>query len=205
MMFRTAFLDLLFNTLLVFVVLFALAFVHMNPQASQRAVQAKAEFMLEMTWPDGSLDDVDLWLLLPDGQKVGFTRKDTGIATLDRDDRGAYGDTYWEGTERRLIRSNREIIAVRGIQPGPYVVNVHYYGQFGEEHIGFANEWRRPDLPVKVRLTKINPTIRDIGAREITLFGVGQQSTAFSFRVDADGNVPALRMDEDLPFVEVTK
>jgi hypothetical protein len=205
MIFRTAFLDLLFNTLMVFVVLFALAFVHMRPPEQQRAVQAKAEFMLEMTWPDGSLDDVDLWLLLPDGQKVGFMRKDTGIATLDRDDRGAYGDTYWEGTERKLIRSNREVIAVRGIQPGAYVVNVHYYGRFNEAHIGFADEWRRPDVPVKVRLTKINPTISDLGVREVTLFGVGQQSTVFSFRVDNDGNVPSLGMDDDVPFVEVTK
>ncbi len=91
---RTAFLDLLLNALLLFVCLFALAFMQMRPVQDGRSIEAKAELMLEMTWPDGSLDDVDLWVLLPDGQKVGFNRKDPGVATLDRDDRGAYGDTF---------------------------------------------------------------------------------------------------------------
>ena len=57
---RTAFLDLLFNALLLFVCLFALAFMQMRPVQEGQSIEAKAELMLEMTWPDGSLDDVDL-------------------------------------------------------------------------------------------------------------------------------------------------
>jgi hypothetical protein len=202
---RTAFLDLLFNTLLLFVLLFALAFLHMRPVTHGKSIEAKAEFMLEMTWPDGSLHDIDLWLLLPDGQKVGFNRKDTGVATLDRDDRGAYGDTYWDGDRRRLIRQNREVVAVRAIRPGRYVVNVHFYGHFTEEFVGFRDEWGRPEVPVKVKLLKINPRIVDVGANEVTLFAVGQQATAFDFHVDAEGSVPSFGTDADLPFVEATK
>jgi hypothetical protein len=202
---RTAFLDLLFNTLLVFVVLFSLAFTQMRPPAHDQAIEPKAELVLEMTWPDGSLDDVDMWLLLPDGRKVGFNRKDVGVATLDRDDRGAYGDIYWDGQERKLIRSNREVIAVRGILPGRYVVNAHYYGRFTQEYTGFQDEWARPDVPVKVKLTKINPRVQEVGVHEATLFAVGQQVTVFAFEVQGADEMPTLDRQADLPFVEATK
>ena len=204
-MFRTAFLDLLLNTALAFACLFVLAFVHMRPPTqTAKAVEPKAEFVLEMTWPDGSLDDIDLWLMLPDGQKVGFNRKDIGLATLDRDDRGGYGDAYLAGSERRLIRTNREVIAVRGIAPGRYIVNAHYYAKFTEDVIGFADEWKLPSLPVKVKLTQLNPRIVEVGANEVTLSTVGEQATVFAFDVD-DKGAPRLHTDADLPFVEVRK
>jgi hypothetical protein len=202
---RTAFLDLLFNALLLFVCLFALAFMQMRPVQDGQSIEAKAELMLEMTWPDGSLDDVDMWVLLPDGQKVGFNRKDPGVATLDRDDRGAYGDTFWDGTERKLIRVNREVVAVRANLPGRYVVNAHYYAHFSEGFAGFKDEWARSHIPVKAKLIKLNPRITEIGAAEDTLFAVGQQATLFDFQVDAAGNVSAFNADADLPFVEVSK
>jgi hypothetical protein len=204
-MFRTAFLDLLLNTALLFVCLFAMAFVHMRqPTDGGKAVDAKAEYIVEMTWPEGSIDDIDLWLLLPDGRRVGFTGKDAGLATLDRDDRGAFGDVFYDGEERKLIRSNREVMAVRGLAPGRYVVNVHYYGDFTEDMLGFPDEWRRPDIPVKVKLTRLNPRVAEIGTNEVTLFAAGQQATAFAFEVDAEG-APTLHKDADLPFVEMRK
>jgi hypothetical protein len=46
---RTAFLDLLFNALLLFVCLFALAFMQMRPVQEGQSIEAKAELMLEMT------------------------------------------------------------------------------------------------------------------------------------------------------------
>ena len=204
-MFRTAFLDLLLNTAMLFACLFALSFMQMRPVTEGgKAVDAKAEYVIEMTWPDGSLDDIDLWLLLPDGRRVGFNGKDAGLATLDRDDRGAFGDIYFDGPQRKLIRINREVIAVRGLAPGRYVVNAHYYGNFTPEMIGFADEWQRPDIPVKVKLTRLNPRVTDLGSREFTLFAPGQQATAFTFYVDDEGGA-TLRTDEDLPFVELRK
>jgi hypothetical protein len=201
---RTAFLDLLFNTLLVFVVLFVMAFLHMRPPTQDKAVEPKAELVLEMNWPEGSLDDLDLWLLTPSGEKIGFNRQDGSIATLDRDDRGAYGDTYFVGTERKLNRTNREVMAVRSIVPGRYVVNVHYYSDFTAESVGFEEPHSGP-ITARVKLIDVNPRMRDVGANDVTLFAVGQQVTAFAFEVDADGAVTALDKAADLPFVEVRK
>lgn len=204
-MFRTAFLDLLLNTALAFVCMFSLAFTQMRPPSqADKSVDAKAEFMLEMSWPDGSLDDVDLWLVLPDGQRVGFNKKDVGLATLDRDDRGGYGDFYFDGTERKLIRSNREVIAVRGIAPGRYVVNAHYYARFTPEALGFSDEWQQPHLPVKVKLTQLNPRVAEVAAHEATLWAVGEQTTVLAFDVDAQGRATAYT-DAQLHFVEARK
>ena len=202
---KTAFIDVLFSMLIAMFCLFVVAFASINPRSQDKSIEQKAELVLEMTWPDGSLDDVDLWVLLPDGQKVGFNRKDPGVATLDRDDRGAYGDTFWDGTERKIIRVNREVVAIRANMPGRYVVNAHYYAHFSEEFSGFKDEWARSHIPVKAKLTKLNPRITEIGAAEETLFAVGQQATLFDFQVDAAGTVSAFNADADLPFVEVTK
>jgi len=201
---RTAFLDLLVNVLLAFVVLYVMAMLQMRPPTQEQAVEPKAEYIVEMTWPDGSLDDIDLWMMLPDGRRVGFNGKDAGLATLDRDDRGAFGDVFFDGPERKLIRINREVMAVRGLAPGRYVVNVHFYGDFSEEMVGFADEWKWPDIPVTVKLTRLNPRVSEVGSREVTLFAPGQQATAFAFDVDAQG-APTLHKDVDLPFVEMRK
>lgn len=55
-----AFTDLLFNALLGFVVMFVLAFLMINPVARTGAVDAKAEFLVTLSWPDGRSEDVDL-------------------------------------------------------------------------------------------------------------------------------------------------
>jgi hypothetical protein len=203
---KTAFIDVLFSMLIAVFCLFVLAFVSMNPVAeASKGVAAKAEFVIEMTWPDGSLDDVDLWLLLPDGRKVGFNRKDAGIATLDRDDRGAQGDVFHDGDEPKLIRVNREVIAVRGIMPGRYTVNAHYYAGFDEAKLGFKDEWGQPHIPLKVKLTKVNPRVVESGASEVVLRTVGEQVTAFAFEIDGRGEVTAFHASVDLPFVEATQ
>lgn len=202
---RTAFLDLLLNTALAFACLFVASVQHMRPAAAQASIEPKAEFMLEMTWPDGSLDDIDLWVLLPDGRKVGFNRQDTGLATLDRDDRGAYGDVFRDGDQVKVIRANREVVALRGIAPGRYIVNAHHYNRFTEAAVGVPDEWKRSEVPVKVKLTKINPRIAEIGEHAVTLSSVGQQATVFAFQVDTAGNVSEFATDADLQFVELAK
>src|SRR5690606_26064253 len=105
--------DLLLNLLMVFVVISAIAIVKMNRPSSGVSVEMKAELIIEMSWPEGNFDDLDLWVLLPSGRTVGFNNKDMGVATLDRDDRGAYGDTYWNDKtgETQLIRVNKEVVA----------------------------------------------------------------------------------------------
>jgi hypothetical protein len=203
--FDLAFLDMLFNMTLAFAFLFLMAFMLIRPPTeTQKSIQMKAEFMLTLTWPDGSLDDQDLWLLLPNGKKLGYSRKDLGYATLDRDDRGSFGNFFPdEKGVLQLIPSRREIITIRAIMPGRYVVNVHTYSKsdaYGE----FENKTPMP-YNTTVTLSKINPIVTDIIKKNVLVERVAEQVTAFAFTVDADGQVVSVETDVDEPFIEMMK
>lgn len=199
-----AFLDLLLNLVLLFVMLFAVAFLLIRPPTeTAKSVEMKAELVIEMEWPGGSLDDIDLWVLLPDGRRVGFPNKDTGIATLDRDDRGAWGDVVTHDDGRReLIRINHEVVAIRGILPGRYVVNAHYFSNYSPEALGFEETHDGP-VPAKIKLTALNPRVRELAENTVVLEHVGAQATALAFWVGQTGEVERVDTAFDLPFVGV--
>jgi len=192
--------DLLLNLLMLFIVVAAVAIAQMNRPAQEKSIELKAELVIELTWAAHNFSDLDLWLQLPNGRKVGFTDKDVGVATLDRDDRGALGEVYEPNPgESKLIAVNKETIVVRAHLPGRYVVNVHYFHRSTEADVGAPEKDPRPD-PVVVRLTRLNPRLAELAARTVELGKVGSERTAFCFEVAADG---AVALDEscDVPFV----
>lgn len=194
--------DLLLNLLMLFVVISAIAITRMNRPDPGRSLELKAEFIVELTWPENNFDDLDLWLLLPNGERVGFNNKDVGVATLDRDDRGAYGDTYAtaQGDGTRLIPVNKEVATIRANLPGRYVVNVHYYHDFTSEEIGLEETNPSPN-PVTVKLTKLNPKVEELTSRTFEVGKVGSEQTAFCFELDANGKVSGIDQGCSQPFV----
>ena len=121
------FTDLLFNALLGFVVMFVLAFLLINPIAKSGAIDPKAEFLITLTWPDGLREDVDLYVEDPAGRLVWFRSREAGLMHLDRDDLGERNDVIEVAGRRVLNPLNLEIVSIRGILPGEYVVNLHLY------------------------------------------------------------------------------
>lgn len=124
-----SFIDLAFNLLICFVCLFSVAFLVMSKKIEKdKKINAKAEFLITVTWPDEIYDDVDTWVEDPLGNIVSFNRREQGLMHLDRDDLGHRNDkiTLKDGTVIEF-KENREIVTVRGIVPGEYVVNAHMY------------------------------------------------------------------------------
>lgn len=198
-----AFIDMLFNMVIAYISLFILAFMIVKPIAEQqkKGVEMKAEYMITMTWPDEAYDDVDLWVMLPDKKKVNFRNKDVQYVTLDRDDRGAIGDNYYIGAERHLIVLNKEVTTIRAIVPGRYVVNAHMFRAIPTWNN--TDNPHKPPYPVKVTLTRLNPTVTDVVTREVILTRTGEQKTAFSFTIKENGDVVGLEF-EDVPFIQYT-
>lgn len=194
--------DLLLNLLMLFVVISAIAIAKMNKPDARPSVEMKAELVIEMAWPDGNFDDLDLWVLLPNGRQVGFNNKDVGIATLDRDDRGGYGDTYTAAETRdiQVIRVNREVTTIRANRPGRYAVNVHYFHDFTGEELGVVETDALPN-PVTVKMTKLNPRLVELVSRKIEVGKVGSQRTAFCFELSAAGEVSGIDQACSLPFI----
>ena len=100
---------------------------------------------------------------------------------LERDDRGDYKNTVVVNgtTIRNPIRE--EIVAVRGLISGEYVVNVHHY---------LATT---PDpVPVAVKVEKINPKVEVVFYDRLTLDHTGDEKTAVRFTIDKDGKVAGI-------------
>ena len=55
---HTSFLDLLFNTLVGFVMLFIIAFLLISPIKKKKDIEQKAEYVITVTWPNGKTQTI---------------------------------------------------------------------------------------------------------------------------------------------------
>lgn len=172
------FTDLLFNALLGFTFLFLVAIMFMNPEAKTGIIDPKAEYILTITWEDNSPDDVDVWVEDPDGQIVWFRTPEAGLLHLDRDDRGLVNDTITINGEEVQNPLNQEVVTLRGVVQGEYVVNLHYY----------ASETGKP-VDVNVRLAKVNPKLEIVYYGTVNMEKRGDEETAVRFSIGRDGNI----------------
>jgi hypothetical protein len=175
---QNAFTDILFNALLGFAFMFSVAFMLIRPEVTDGKINPKAEFMITAQWPDGHQDDIDLIVEDGEGNLVWFDAREAGLMHLDRDDRGWLGDAITVAGKKIENPLNQETVTIRGIAAGEYVVNLlHYKAEAG-----------RP-VPVKVKVEKLNPTVKIIFAGTNTLSGAGDEQTAIRFRLSATGEV----------------
>lgn len=146
---NTAFLDLLFNVLLGFVVLFVIALLMINPITKKNDIPTKAEFMIIVEWPWDINADVDTWVRGPgDETSIGFRRRENQLLHLDRDDLGNPSDTMKVNGEIIVNKINREVVTVRGIAQGDYFINLHLYSNAAKANV-----------PVTITVADINPYI----------------------------------------------
>jgi hypothetical protein len=173
------FYDMLFNLLIAFVFCFIIAMLAMNPRAIKAGdVPAKAEYMMTLAWPDGNLNDIDAWVQSPSGELVWFRAREAGLMHLDRDDRGAENDSIVVNGRTLVNPINQEVITIRGIAPGEYVLNAHYYES-------------KDSRPVDVTLTvvKINPKAEVVYHGQQNLQRKGDEATMVRFSIGSDGSI----------------
>jgi len=172
------FTDLLFNALLGFTFLFLIAIMFMNPVAKKGIIDPKAEYIITVSWPDNNPDDIDTWVEDPNGNLIWFRNREAGLVHLDRDDRGLINDTIVINGEKIQNPLNQEVVTIRGVVPGEYVVNVHYY----------ATETNQP-ITVTVKISKVNPTLEIVYYGDTLLERKGDEKTAVRFVIDKSGTV----------------
>jgi len=177
---NTAFLDILFNTLVGFVLLFIIAFLLISPVKKKKEIEQKAEYVITVTWPGEFGDDVDSWLEDPTGKIMYFRKKEVGLMHMDRDDLGKLNDQqYVPGIGMVNYPYNREITTIRGIMPGEYVFNIHLY----------RKEHESKSIPVTVILEKLNPQVKLLYSKVVTLSNYWEEKTIIRFVLDVDGEV----------------
>ena len=173
-----AFTDLLFNALLGFAMMFIIAFMLISDPDEEGKVEAKAEMLITVRWPDQHPDDVDALIEGPQGEVVWYHNRDSGLMHLDRDDRGLLADRVTMDGKTVINPINQETVTVRALQSGEYTVNLlHYQSNYGEP------------LPVTVKVEKLNPEVSLVHYGKIDLKGTGDEQTAVRFQLDSEGNV----------------
>ena len=175
---QDVFTDLLFNTLLGFAFMFAIAFMLISTPEKAGDIESKAEVLITIRWADKHPDDVDALVEDPQGGLVWYHNRDTGLMHLDRDDRGEFADNITINGVKVSNPINQETVTVRAAQPGEYVVNLlHYKSNYSEP------------LPVTVKIEKLNPTVSRVYYGTHQLTGSGDEQTAVRFTLDAQGAV----------------
>jgi hypothetical protein len=97
---------------------------------------------------------------------------------LDRDDLGQRNDFIEVAGSRIVNPLNQEVVSIRGIVPGEFVVNVHLYR---------ANDGS--EFPATVKVEKLNPKVDLVFYGSVSLSEQGDERTAVRFALGADGRV----------------
>ena len=169
---------MLFKGLQVVAFMFFLAYLAINSEAKQGNIDTKAQMLVTVSWPDNHPDDIDTYVEDPQGNIVWYHVMEAGMMSLDRDDRGDYKNMILVNgkTIRNTIRE--EIVQMRALIPGEYVVNIHHY---------LATT---PDpVPVSVTVEKINPKVEIVYYDRLFVDHTGDEKTAVRFTVSEDGKI----------------
>jgi hypothetical protein len=196
------FTDMLFNILVGFAFLFIIAFLLIKPEAKKQDFERKAEFVVVLEWDHDQPDDIDLYVRDPTNSTVHFRLPTANFMYLDKDDLGYANDIVKniDGTITK-VNINREVVTIRGIIPGEYIINAHYYsarkwtGRTLATNMNNAGVYEvrkgKPSgkqLTVKIELHKVDPyKIWWIGEKTFTRRG--QEETFVRFTIDSDGKL----------------
>lgn len=157
----TLFRDVLFLLIGVLVLMIMILIPWINEGLKRQADDiVYEEITVEIRWPDGQPDDVDMWLRPPDGRPIGYSSKNGPLCDLLRDDLGSPGDP---------IELNYEVSRCRKAVDGEYVLNLHLY----------THRSREP-IPVRwaIRMkTQPDGIIRVVATGTETLVSQGQEVT----------------------------
>ena len=172
------FTDLLFNTLIGFILLFFVAIIFLNPAKKTATVELDAQYLITINWPDNNPDDIDAWIEDPEGNVAWFKNRTAGLIHLDRDDRGMLNDTIIVEDKKIENPVNQEVAAIRGVVPGEYTVNLHYYETVTNKPVA-----------VSVRVARVNPVYKIVFAGTVEMRTKGEERTAVRFTVRGDGSI----------------
>lgn len=173
---------------------------HLATPPKQEGIKPKAEFLVTLSWDDNRDVDLDLWMRGPNGHIVFYgVREDVNIS-LDRDSRG------FETNRKRLddgsfaFSSNREVIAIRAVMPGDYLVAVSYYdGAYetpGQNGTSYRHHYQvdEPDAAIDavIQVDKVNPTVTVVAGKQIRMSRIHEAQNVIAFHVGINGEVTML-------------
>lgn len=184
--------DVCIGLMLAFAVLLKLSV--MAAQVEQKPeINDHALYKVIVEWAGDSKDDVDTYLADPIGHLVYFRRLQDGLMSLERDDTGSQSNRVVLADGSTVDSAfNQEVVDIRGIVPGEYIVNLHMYRKDSDK-----------PTPANVKLVKGGVTAHET---TVILEANGDEKTAFRFTLTADGNVVDVNtMPKELVYAQPNK
>lgn len=179
------------KALLVFCVILFLLIA--PPKKEEDGIKPKMEYLISMTWATNVDADVDIWLRDPDGNIIWYGNKEAGLVNLERDDMGRRNNKILVNDQEVVKLNNEELVSFRGFKPGEYVINVHLYSY----SMNFIPNDPVNPLPVRITITKLNPSVSVPFVGNVSLTYVRQEVHVVRFTLDAEGNMS--NIETDLP------
>ena len=203
--FRTAFIDLLINVLtgMVFLFMITTLLITNKVKDEDAGIKKDAQYIISMFWPNNINCDVDIWVRDPNNSVVSYQAKDVGVMHIERDDQGWVNDlmTYLKLEPSQQL-NNSETWVLRGKMAGKFTVNIHLYScAVNDKAVPMGQPM---EVPVTLELTKLNPNIKKVLSRTITLKKVWEEVTAFNFALDGKNDIIAIT-DEQVDLVKEKK
>lgn len=177
--YEIAFKDVIFSIAMVLGTLLVILLLlpHLPKDEESASERERGNIRVEIIWPDEMDVDIDLWGEAPDGPPVGYSNTNGVVLNLLRDDLGSYAD---------LTGINYEIMTSRGLPPGEYTFNVHWYG----------NTSKQTSVPIKAFITLRYDDSTNSKSGSITLHTdaivltrQGEEITILRFKIGADGKL----------------
>ena len=187
--------DMLMNLVgMIMLIVAVLVIVTVNSKG-QLDYHPKAEYLVTLDWPDDRNVDLDLWLRNPFGDTIFYLNREASNVSLDRDSRGFTTNQQTLEGGAVITSDNREIIAVRAIIPGDYLVAVSYYaGTDAKTGVGYSFLPPDPLAPIdlRVRVEKVNPRMTTVFDQKFHFNQVKEAMNIVAFHVDPGGKVTIL-------------
>ena len=169
----TIFRDVVLLALIAFAAMLVIVVPWLNEptEKEDQDIIAPGNMIVEITWPNERRDDIDLWVMGPkELGPVGYSTKSGMVWNLLRDDLGGAGD---------LTNMNYENSYSRGVLPGWYRFNVHWYNSTSVQ--------RTIEINMVVSLKKKpDQTVKQLMGRTIILTRDDREQTVFYFYLDDD-------------------
>lgn len=149
---------------------------HLVVQNSNSAPEKHVgEYLVTLTWDNNRDIDLDLWLRDPSKHVIYYGNREAQNISLDRDSRGFLSNG-------EMHTDNREVISIRAIIPGDYLVAVGYYS---------GND---PDMAIDatLRVIKINPEYTEIITEKVHLNFIKESKNVVAFHISENGSVSLL-------------
>lgn len=148
-----------------------------TPKATPMRIDTLGVYAATLTWPNGSNDDIDLWVQDPRDNIAWYAQLTSGEMTLNGDDLGCASGTGYglEGPASDCHNEERTII--KEAIPGEYTVNV----------VMFKKNDPGPTT-CTVTLWRLRGDDRIMIEKHIVLMHTRQEVTAFRFTLNRAGD-----------------